>query len=349
MHADLNWALFVESEQINWSFGNPDGEFQTFVTNFLTGLRQIGEEIFGQHGIASIEFDLKRHRGYKPADIFIVSLANKFFLIMSDPPVTMKLIDARGGISQEIQEIMSAVLVGQASLLYSQCISEIEDSEIQELEKIWQNIILDISDDYNEIIDKVVSGSSTNFSLLSFNDLLFLHYYLRKQPELTKPLSPRGWALVSHHSGGEIPLSYNVEERDPVVLAGYLGIIIAFIKTLFASNPKRLIFGTNNIQSLTFINGNEYFIAIDSPFTELMKNNEFYEEFFNLEQKINEDLKVSVHKRIIEEIIAIKTEGLEEKDIKTLLQSFNLTRSKKIYPKKKFERRRFLARIFGRI
>ncbi|MHA1969524.1 MAG: hypothetical protein ACW964_17220 [Candidatus Hodarchaeales archaeon] len=177
MQIDSNWALFVEGKEVKWSFGNPDDEFLTFVVNFLTALSQIGEELFGQHGIAQIEFDIpKRNQGFLSAEIFIVSLMNKFFLIMSDPTVTLKLIEASGGIYQEVQDIMSAVLVGQASMLYSQNITHLSQEKARKLEKTWQNIILDISDDYTKDIEKIIGKESCNFSMLRFHDLIFLHY-----------------------------------------------------------------------------------------------------------------------------------------------------------------------------
>ena len=62
MRVDPNWFIFVEEKDIRWSFGNPDDEFKAFVINFLTGLSHIGEEIFGENGVASIEFEV--HKKY---------------------------------------------------------------------------------------------------------------------------------------------------------------------------------------------------------------------------------------------------------------------------------------------
>ena len=349
MRVDPNWALFVEGKSVKWSFGNPDEEFLTFVTNFLTALAQIGEELFGQHGIAQINFDVKRRAGFRSSEVFVVSLENKFFLIMSDPSTTMKLIDAHGGIAFEVQEIMSAVLVGQAAMLYAHCITEVEDDETRKyLESIWQNIIMDLSEEYSEDITKIVGESASNFSMLSFVDLLFLHYYLRKQPELTRPLSPKGWALVAHMSGGEIPLDFHVE-KDPVVLAGYLAIIISFLMSLFDSKPKNLVFGTNNIQSLSFVHGEEYFLSIDTPFIELALNSDFYQGFFDMKDAVLKDLKDSLKKRITEEILISQTQELEVMDVTTLLENYVMkTRTSKI-PKEEIPKRHFLARILGRL
>ncbi|MHA2346282.1 MAG: hypothetical protein ACXACP_06150 [Candidatus Hodarchaeales archaeon] len=326
MQVEPNWFLFVEDKEIRWSFGNPDDEFKAFVLNFLLGLSQIGEEIFGENGVASIDFDLRRKSRTHSSEIFIVNLSDRFFIIMSDPSTTMKLIKQQGGLAKEVKEIMSAVLVGQAAILYAQGISEVSQEEGEILEIIWQDIIVDISEEYSKNISTIVSANSSNFSMLSFEDLLFLHYALRKQPELIKQISPKGWALVSHYSGGAIPLEHNME-WDAVVLAGYLGIIISFITALFDSKPKKLAFGTNTVQSLSFINGkNDYFIAIDSPFTKMVLDPEFQSKFFQLEKKIILDLEFTLRTRIIEEIFTANTEELEKQDLNSLLKENVLSR-----------------------
>lgn len=326
MQVDPNWFLFVEDKEIRWSFGNPDDEFREFVINFLTGLSQIGEEIFGENGVASIDFDMKKKSRTHSSEIFMVNLSNRFFIIMSDPSTTMKLIKQQGGLAKEVQEIMSAVLVGQAAILYAECISEVPPEESEILEIIWQDIIVDISEEYSKDISTIVSANSSNFSMLSFEDLLFLHYSVRKQPELIKQISPKGWALVSHYSGGEIPLEHNME-WDSVVLAGYLGIIISFITVLFDSKPKQLHFGTNTVQCLSFINGKkDYFIAIDSPFTKMILDPEFQSKFYRLEKKIMNDLEFTLRERIIEEILTANSKELEKQDLNKLIKEHVLSR-----------------------
>lgn len=339
MKVDPNWFLFVEEKEIRWSFGNPDEEFKGFVINFLAGLAQIGEEIFGENGVASIEFDLPKKSQVLSSEIFIVNLSNKFFIIMSDPSITMKMLNQQGGIAPEVEEILSAVLVGQAAILFGTSISEVSsDDESSKIKKVWQNIILDISAKYTDDIDKIVSSNSSNFSRLAFEDLLFLHYHLRKQLELGKIVSPKGWSLVSHYSGSEIPLEHNME-WDAVVLAGYLGIIISFITALFNSKPKTLTFGTHTVQTLCFINGkDDYFIAIDSPFTKLILESEFQTKFFALQEEVITDLHDALRKRIIEEILAANAEELENQNLVSLLQDNVLSRKtlfKRLFSRKK--------------
>lgn len=344
MKVDEFFCLFVIEKEVKWHFGDPDEEFQTFVVNFLTGLGQIGQELFGQHGVASIEFELKKRSYHQSSEIFIVSLMNRFFLILSDPQITLKLIEGKGGIPTDIQDAISAVLVGQAAMIYGQCITEAETADRRDyLTKLWQDIILDIDPNYQEEIPKIVSENSSNFSMLPLDHLLYLHYYLRKQPELTKPLSSSGWALVSHLSGGEIHLDYNVRDRDPVVLAGYLGIIIAFIKSIFETGgPGQITFGTNNINRLFFVNGkDEYFLAIDTPVHSLMQIDEFHDRYFSMSRHVQEDLYSSLHKRLIDEIIGYESEILETQEINDLIK-------KRYQPRKKGEVRTILSRIFGR-
>lgn len=350
MQIDSNWALFVEDKEVKWSFGNPDDEFLTFVVNFLTALSQIGEELFGQHGIAQIQFDIPKHQGFLPGEVFIVSLMNKFFLIMSDPAVTLKLIEACGGIAQEVKDIMSAVLVGQAAMLFSQNISEVSTEAAKEQETIWQNIILDISDKYKEDIEKIVGKDSCNFSMLQFHDLMFLHYQLRKQPEFADPVTPEGWGLVSHMSGGEVPFIYHVSQ-DPVVLAGYLAIIISFLMSLFKSKPKKLVFGTNNLQVLSFIHGEEYFIAIDSPFTQLALDSNFKEEFFGINTNVLNDVENNLRKKIAEEILLKESQKYAKMDAKSLLDKYfenKVLDSDDQHLKAKKVRSNLFKRIFGR-
>ncbi len=341
MRIESNWALFVEGTTVKWTFGNPDDEFLQFVLNFLTALSQIGEELFGQHGIAQINFDIRKHVGFHSSEVFIVSLMNKFFLIMSDPAVTMKLIDAHGGITKEVEEIMSAVLVGQAAMLYSQSISTVTPEIARTIEAVWQAIILDISEDYQDDLEKIVGHDSSNFSILPFQDLLWLHYLLRKRAELTEPLTNDPWALISHMSGGEVPLVYNVP-KDPVVLAGYLAIIISFLMSLFESKPKSLIFGTNSLTHLLFVHGDDYFLAIDAPFSQITNEDEFKNEFFNMENKVLKDLEENLKKRTIEEILTSKSVELEKMNMESLLIEASRTNLDK-----KLVKKGFLRRIFG--
>lgn len=300
MEVEENWAIFVEGNQVKWSFGKPDSEFLQVAVNFVIGLSNLGVELFDE-GVANIKFDLKKRSGFKASEIFIVSLQNTFFLIMSDPSVTLKL--SRDSIPTEIEEIMRAVLVGQASILFGTAITEAKDQKgIQKIEKRFQNIILDINDKYADDIDHIIGGSTCNFSVLEFSDLIFLHYYLRREEQLPESGKKRcNWGLIAHITGGELPLDYNVD-RNPLVLSGYLGIIISFLQTLFNSKPKSLTFGTLDISDLKFIHGEDYFMAISCELIDLFKDKEFFKLFKEIKSNVYNEIQKELKIHLIEEL-----------------------------------------------
>jgi hypothetical protein len=324
MEVDTNWAIFVSQSRVEWSFGNPDDEFLTFVVNFLTGLGNIASEIFvGENSVASIEFDRQQHSRIDSAEVFVVSLLNQFFFICTDPAVTMKLIAATGGLPQIMEEQISAVLVGQASVIFAYSISNAKCDHDQEIiEKRFQNIILDVNQKHKKNIDMIVSKSSANFSMLSFQELLMLHYAIRKDQYLTSQKAPEGWVLISNLSGGELPFSWNVE-RD-VVLAGYLAVIIGFIETLFKSKPKQLVFGSHEIQKLSFIIGENYFMAIDSPFSFPSQDSDFIPSIRSVSEKVLSDLSPPLKKAIIRESLEYASTIIDELPFDTLLDSFHV-------------------------
>ena len=128
-------------------------------------------------------------------------------------------------------------------------------------------------------------------------------------------------------------------EKDGVVLAGYLGIIISFISVLFKSKPKKLAFGIHTVQSLSFINGvKDYFIAIDSPFTKLILDKNFKSRFDDLDPEVLDDMKDALHHKIVEEILEANTEELENQSLDTLLKENVLARKSlftRLFSKKK--------------
>lgn len=319
MYIEENWALFVEGNIVKWSFGNPDKEFTDIVVNFLVGLSQFGEEVFSE-GVANINFNVKKRSGYKASELVIISLERKFFLVISDPLVSLKLIAERGGIPQEIEEIMRAVLVGQGAILYANTLTEAKnDNEKREVEKLFQDIILDINEEYGNSLSEIVSRSSSNFSMLSFKDILLFHYYLRKEKGVIKQKHP--WALISDVSGGGLPFDYKVEEhKNPVVLAGYLAIFISFLQALFNSRPKSMVFGGYDISYLKFIHGIDYFLAISGNITDLCIEGEFFKELMDIEKEILDEITPNLKTLLVEEITSHYGEKLLKKELKALIE-----------------------------
>lgn len=317
-----HWAIFVEGAEIRWTFGNPSAEFQKIVLNFLLGLGNLGEEIFGE-GIASITFDLQKHTGMKASEIFIVSLQDQFLLIISDPATTLLLITTQGGIPIDIKEIMTAVLVGQASILYANTISDLNVLGKRAVEKKYRDIILDINNEYlkDDLIYTIVGRSGSNFSILTFEECLLLHFYLRKQIVPTDYLPSSSWCLISQLGGGAIPFSFNI--RDELVMGGYFAAIIEFISTLFGTKPKYISFGSTQIRRVRFVYGGDYFMAIDASFMiDLLLRRRFQKQFFETNYSIIKDMSVGIKELIIEEIIQFSEKKLTELSVETLLRTY---------------------------
>ena len=121
-----NWALFIEGpDDIRWSFGMPNDtnkdnlEFQLTTVRFIQSLQAIGKELYsGEHGVASIKLANPSKSPLMANEIFIVNLSDQFFFIISDLAVTSRLIAVKG-IPFDIEQIIRAVLVGQAAILYA--------------------------------------------------------------------------------------------------------------------------------------------------------------------------------------------------------------------------------------
>ncbi|MFX0015238.1 MAG: hypothetical protein ACFFB2_19200 [Promethearchaeota archaeon] len=324
MYVKENWALFVEGTEIKWTFGDPSVEFQKIAMNFLIGLGTLGEELFGE-GIASITFDLRKYTGLKASEIFIVSLKDRFLLIISDPTTTLLLIAAQGGIPNDIKDLMTAVLVGQASVLYASSISEVSQKSKRLIEKKFQDIILDINDKYleNDLIHTIVGKSGSNFSILTFEDCLLLHFHLRKQLEPENSSETSSWCLISQLGGGNIPFSFNIDKGDDIIIGGYFAAIIEFISTLFGTKPKLISFGSTHIRKVRFVYGGDYFMAIDTSFMiDLLLRRRFQKRFFETSYSIIKDMSSGIKELIIEEIVQFNEMKLSQMSAEALLDAY---------------------------
>ncbi|MHA1228996.1 MAG: hypothetical protein ACTSPV_19955 [Candidatus Hodarchaeales archaeon] len=324
MKGKENWALFVEGVEVKWTFGNPSEEFQHIVVGFLKGLGELGKEMFGE-GIASITFELKKYSQPKLSEIFIISLHDQFYFIICDPPNTILLLSSglEGGVPWDIKEVMQAVLVGQASILYATSTEDLDEDEKTKIEHHYQNIILDINEEYKleDKVESVVGKSGSNFGLLSFEELVLFHFYLRKQAEKSLAPPKQSWCLISNMHGGELPFVYNIEED--LLYSGYFSAIIGFISSLFKSKPKILTFGSTYIQKVRFVYGKRYFMAIDTSFMiDMLLNRRFQKQFFEMPYSIIKDMSSGLKELIVEEINEYNRIKLEELSAEDLLDSY---------------------------
>jgi hypothetical protein len=308
-----NFALFVHGKECRWSFGDVSPEFTETCVGFLSGLDSMGQELFGE-GVATIKLDTKEFTAIKASEIFVVSLLGSFFFIISDPVVTIKLIEAKGGIPFDVEEVMRGMLVGQASILYAGMFSIAEsEAEYWKIDKLFQKTLMKIGIVSN--LEKYVESGRCSFSPLSLTELLFFHYYIRLEfekeqdfgVELYKP-----WGLLSSNSGTNISLEYQVEENI-TILAGYLSAIHVFITELFKSRPRALVFGGGGkLTSLVLFNGQDNFLSVANP-EEIFKHKKFIENLNAVSIDVLDDILPE-----IKQFLAQKTAKKVEKKLRVL-------------------------------
>ncbi|MFW9996073.1 MAG: hypothetical protein ACFFD4_28795 [Candidatus Odinarchaeota archaeon] len=305
-----NFALFVHGNDCKWYFGKLTKPFIETTASFLSGLDSMGQELFGE-GVATIKLAGRPYTTIRVSEVFIVSLLGSFFFIMSDPEVTIKLIDAQGGIPFEVGEVMRGVLVGQASILYAEMFSRAEmDEEFRQIDKLFQRVLIKVG--ITTGLDKFVENGRCSFSPLSLTELLFFHYYIRQEFEKEPSMSRDCWALLTSSSGSNITFDYLVEENI-TILAGYLSAVHVFITELFKSNPRAIVFGGGDkLTSLTIFNGRDNFLSLANP-DEILKQVNFIE-------KLNDSVPIDVMNDIMPELklfLAEKTANRIQKKLYT--------------------------------
>jgi len=228
--------------------------------------------------------------------------------------ITIKLIEAKGGIPFEVGDVMRGMLVGQASILYAGLFSNANKEECIEIDRLFQKVLMRIGivENFKDYVD---DGRCT-FSPLSLTDLLFLHYYLRQDFEKMPSVTHRPWAMLASQSGTTISLDYMVEENI-TVLSGYLSAIQMFISELFKSNPSALVFGgQDKLTSLVLFNGQEHFLSVANP-EETFKQEQFIEGLNRVPPEIMGDILPE-----LKQFLAQKTaEKIERKLIKSPLST----------------------------
>jgi hypothetical protein len=233
------------------------------------------------------------------------------------------LISAEGGIPFLIKQVMTAVLVGQASILYASSIEDVNEAERENITFQFQNIILDINPSYkeNDKISTIIGKSGTNFGVLSFEECILFHFLLRKQAEQTFYFTPSSWCLISNQDGGDMPFSYNIE--DDVLLGGYFSAIIGLLSTLFKSKPRYLAFGSTSIRKLRFIYGKQFFMALDKSFMlDLLLTRQFQKKFFKTSYLVIKDLAEGLKELIIDEILQLSQTKLLQLSAESLLDKY---------------------------
>lgn len=329
-----NWALFIESDKVQWSFGlskkskhggeidtqenitNEQDEFQKTTVNFIQSLQAIGRELYSE-GVASIKLENPTKSSLALNEIFIVNLSDQFFFIISDLEVTTKLIDLTEDIPFEIEQVICAVLVGQAAILYSTLV--IDQSKISvEIDDIYKDILKQIEVDKRFDLNDLVDKGRCSLSPLKMTELLLFHYLLRNflEQHFLKE-SSENWAIMVDKSGTDIPLSF-LPPKDPYLLGNFLGVIYSYVQGLFGVQPSAIVFGGIELIFLQFFGGGRnYFLAASNPRL-LIQNETFIELLKKIPAEKLVDVQNSIKGFIIDMTLTDVGKILEKTEFSTL-------------------------------
>lgn len=297
-----NWAVLTAGDQVKWHFGDIDQEKLLQVLSFIKALSGLGTEMLDQV-IGLIRLRYPRPHPTKAREILIVSLLDKYSIIISDPLVTTRLMSSSGiRIQLDSDPIphfddIRSILAGTASLIYSDFYTRDEISvENIVIDKIFQEAIQAVT--YSE---KVVCGEGEcSFSALSIEELLFFHALLRDLLEeyvpITSGTSP--WGLISSLAGTKLYLSHN-SPVDPALISAFSGVIVQFSRFLFDASPARLLFGYYPINSMDFVVTDENLFLFSNP-RELLKQTQFCKQWQTLPPSVARDLAPGIKNYLAE-------------------------------------------------
>lgn len=323
MVATNNWAIFAEKNKSQWFYGNLSEEFIENTVSFLNGLDSIGKELFGS-GVASIELDwrnlsIENSVYIKTKEVFVISLFSQFFFIASDPLTTIKLIEIEG-VPPEINDIIRGVLVGQASVLYSNLYLETQsDEEQNKIDDLFRSTIMDVG--ITENLESIVDKGRCSFASFSFSEMLIFHYLLRKTFSQKYSIADE-WGIVADSSGSPIHIAYGKME-NMTSLSGYLSVLLMFCVELFKAPPKSIVFGGEKLIPLEMVNGleNNTFCAF-SAWDVLFKDSEFLRQVIELNKKGITDLQVPLSKFMAEKLSLILEQNLQNWNLELLISIY---------------------------
>ena len=318
-----NWAIFAEKNKSEWSYGDLSDEFIENTVSFLNGLDSIGKELFGS-GVASIELDwrnlsIENSAYIKIKEVFVISLFSQFFFIASDPLTTIKMIEIKG-VPPDFDDIIRGVLVGQASVLYSNLYLDAQSNEEQnKIDELFRTTILDVG--ITENLDAIVDKGRCSFASFSFSQMLIFHYLLRKTFS-QKYSKADEWGIVADSSGSPIHIAYGKMENT-TSLSGYLSVLLMFCVELFKAPPKSIVFGGEKLIPLEMVNGidNNTYCAFSS-WDVLFKDTEFLKQLIELNQKGITDLQIPLSKFMAEKLSLIFQKNLQNWELKLLISIY---------------------------
>ena len=323
------------SNEVMWSFGDIDEEKQKTTLDFVSALSKLGLEIWdNDQAIGMI-----RHRYPTPhpshaREIMIITLHNKFNIVISDPLVTTRLITKikfDESHSNHYDTIRS-ILAGAASVLYSQYYTSGSSLDHSIVDNLFQEAVSAVT--FNKTV--TVGNGECSFSALSVEELLFFHALLKRLFETysysknTKKSKP--WGVIHSNSGAQVHLDYE-PPVDSALISAFSAVTSAYCEFLFKAQPARLVFGYN--AGMEFITTRDNIFVINNP-QRLLGLQRFIRKWKKVPEEIQKDLIPSM-KSYFAEISLIeekqRLKSLEFHQVINRLTHMGIRRARSYKPK----------------
>ena len=314
-----NWAILTIEDEMKWHFGDISKEKLQQTVDFISALANLGTEIWEQ-GVGIVRLRYQRRHPTAAREIMIVNLSSKvkgFSIVISDPLVTTRLM-SRIKLESAPWDEMRSILAGGASIIYSQFYSQDEILDRRVVDNLFQEAINAVT--YNENV--TAGNGQCSFSALSFEELLFFHYLLRKLFEnyfMTMiPSSP--WGIIHSSDGVPIHLEYK-PPLEAALISGFSAVIMNYCHLLFDAYPARLVFGSQSMQGMDFITTDQNVFVINNP-KKLLKLQKFQRKWKKIPKEVVHDLAPAMKNYFVDLAIAEQRQKLKKLEFHRIINYF---------------------------
>ncbi len=310
------WAVFAQELSVAWTYGDYiDKDFPGLAIGLAKGLDDLGRESFNE-GVASIRVIDYRRVPPKTNEIFILNHGD-FYFIAGNPLSTAKLLKKEKQIPKDSLDLLCAVMVGQATLLYANLWTEAEEEYTKKVvDRIFQDAFNEIGRETGEGV--MAEEGECSFSDLRFPELMFLHSYLRERFRTDLDYRLREpWACITRQSGARTYLSHKMKYD---VLPTFLSVIFSIISVLFeGAVPTSLVFGHPHLWAVDIFSGKFSVFAASNP-RDLLKDSQFMSKFAKVDEEVIKDIVPSLRAYLIEKILNEQRRALQHDTLSDIIR-----------------------------
>ncbi|MFW9995010.1 MAG: ADP-ribosylation factor-like protein, partial [Candidatus Odinarchaeota archaeon] len=222
-----------------WKFGSLADDVFTDFSEFTRELFATGIE-----GITIIKLESEDQE--KEITLFLSSFGERFFLVISNPRITARLLRTATPLESQIEELVQSGLAAQAISTYTGLFTQVQP----ELQRQIDQIFIDGFTEMNIRQDPsmYVSNGECNFSGLGTPELIFLHWYIRKRFESTLPYQVPLKAIIFDQKTRKTFFQFGYEEFLATSLSEKTADLTNAFEDLLGFLPRKIARQTPNLE-----------------------------------------------------------------------------------------------------